>query len=289
MIKGIVRGQQLTIEHPLIVSGTIDYLTATFNFITSDWFGLAKWAHFTQGDIVYDIKLGADRIEKNQHLNLADGEWKVYLHGNEYKDGEIIERITTNTATLNVVKSGTLNGEPFPKIPASVAEQIFAEIEQLKKDVAGGDIPIEVIKEAVNKYLEENPIEFEETDPTIYDWAKKPAKPEYTAEEVGAEPIVEFVEVTGNDFLFETGNKYIATIDKDCKIRAKMPLNFDVDNTILVYARFASAVSVDWGSDVLFYGDTIPEIKEGYCDIIFTFEPTAQKWCIGVISKGAVE
>ena len=28
----------------------------------------------------------------------------------------------------------------------------------------------------------------EETDPTVYDWAKQPEKPTYTAEEVGAEP-----------------------------------------------------------------------------------------------------
>lgn len=290
MIKGTVRGQQLVVEHPLIVADTIDYLEARFNFVTSDWFGLAKWVHFTQGDIVYDIKLGADMIEKNQHLNLSSGEWSVYLHGNEYKDGKVIERITTNAAIITVVKCGALDGEPFGEIPASITEQILAELQQLKEDVAGGEIPIDVIEAAVNKYLEENPIGLEETDPTIYDWAKQPEKPEYTVEEIeGAEPIVEFVNVKGTDFLFEAGNKYIAEIEGNCKIRAKTPLNLEVDNTILVYAYFPSIVSVDWGSDVLFYGDAIPEIKDGYCDIIFTYEPTAQKWCVGVISKGAVE
>lgn len=48
----------------------------------------------------------------------------------------------------------------------------------------GGEISEEVIAQAVKNYLEANPIE--ETDPTVPDWAKRPEKPDYTAEEVGA-------------------------------------------------------------------------------------------------------
>lgn len=42
----------------------------------------------------------------------------------------------------------------------------------------------EKIAEAVNNYLEANPIE--ESDPTVPEWAKQPDKPNYTASEVGA-------------------------------------------------------------------------------------------------------
>lgn len=50
----------------------------------------------------------------------------------------------------------------------------------------GGEISAELIEQAVKNYLEANPIE--ETDPTVPEWAKQPEKPEYTAEEVGAQP-----------------------------------------------------------------------------------------------------
>lgn len=43
----------------------------------------------------------------------------------------------------------------------------------------------DAIKNAVEDYIEQNPLE--ETDPTVPQWAKKPEKPSYTAEEVGAD------------------------------------------------------------------------------------------------------
>lgn len=53
------------------------------------------------------------------------------------------------------------------------------------KDMTGG-ASTEEIKEAVGEYMQEHP--FEETDPTVPDWAKQPEKPTYTAEDVGALP-----------------------------------------------------------------------------------------------------
>ena len=53
------------------------------------------------------------------------------------------------------------------------------------KDMTGG-ASAEEIKEAVGAYMQEHP--FEETDPTVPDWAKRPEKPTYTAEDVGALP-----------------------------------------------------------------------------------------------------
>ena len=53
------------------------------------------------------------------------------------------------------------------------------------KDMTGGASADE-IKEAVGAYMQEHP--FEETDPTVPDWAKRPEKPTYTAEDVGALP-----------------------------------------------------------------------------------------------------
>lgn len=52
----------------------------------------------------------------------------------------------------------------------------------------GGSVTPEQIASAVEDYLTENPVEVEETDPTVPEWAKAETKPTYTAEEVGALP-----------------------------------------------------------------------------------------------------
>jgi hypothetical protein len=51
-----------------------------------------------------------------------------------------------------------------------------------------GDVSDEDIQNAVNDYLEKNPVSIEEKDPIVPAWAKQPEKPKYTAAEVGALP-----------------------------------------------------------------------------------------------------
>lgn len=53
---------------------------------------------------------------------------------------------------------------------------------------SGGSVTPEQIGAAVDDYLTENPVQVEESDPTVPDWAKAEQKPSYTAEEVGALP-----------------------------------------------------------------------------------------------------
>lgn len=46
----------------------------------------------------------------------------------------------------------------------------------------------DAIKNAVDDYLQNNPIQIDEKDPNVPEWAKQPNKPSYTADEVGALP-----------------------------------------------------------------------------------------------------
>lgn len=83
----------------------------------------------------------------------------------------------------------TLNRECEVFEGLEVSEQIAQEnpdiIEYILANL-GGSVSAEQIAEAVEEYMTTHP--FEETDPTVPDWAKQPEKPTYTAEEVGAEP-----------------------------------------------------------------------------------------------------
>ena len=141
MIAGHVFHQRLNLIDSHVVADTIDYLEVKFIFKTDDWAGLTKWAHFANGDIVYDIPLTDDGIRKEDHLNLSPGTWQVYLHGNGFTDGEVTKRITTSVAALNVLPTGTLDGEPFPEIPASETERILARLEKLEKGGGGPSVP----------------------------------------------------------------------------------------------------------------------------------------------------
>jgi predicted MPP superfamily phosphohydrolase len=180
MITGFVQGQVLRLSAPVVAADTLDYLTAQFVFRSADWSGMEKWAHFSKGGTVYDIPLTDDKIRREDHLNLGAGEWKVYVHGNRFADGTVVERITTAEDVLRVVPTGTLNGEPFPEMPASVTEQILARLEDVEQNGGGSGGGIS-----------------RETDPTVSDWAKQPKKPTYTAEEVGAATKEQFNQLSG--------------------------------------------------------------------------------------------
>lgn len=127
MIFGFVKGQNLKVK-AAAAADTIDYLTAKFSFLTADWDGLVKYAHFARGDERYSVQLTDDEVREEDHLNLSSGEWTVYLHGNEYRNGDVIKRITTNVAKFTVEPTGTLDGEPFPETDPSVVEQIAADV-----------------------------------------------------------------------------------------------------------------------------------------------------------------
>lgn len=60
--------------------------------------------------------------------------------------------------------------------------------EEAARRAENAQVTDEQVGKAVEDYLTENPVEFEEKDPTVPDWAKAKEKPAYTAEEVGAQP-----------------------------------------------------------------------------------------------------
>lgn len=118
MIDFYVTEQTIRFASPVIAANSRDYLTARFHFSGEGWEGCSKWAHFRQGETVYDLNLVDDEISSRMHLNLSVGQWEVYLTGHK---GE--SRITTVPVLLRVRESGLID-EPLHQIPLSVAEQV---------------------------------------------------------------------------------------------------------------------------------------------------------------------
>lgn len=137
MIIGFIKKQQFTKKQPIIVSDSVNYLSAKFVFQTSEWDEMIKFAHFQSGDDVYDFLLDGDELPKEASLNLYAGNWKVYIHGDRYvvgNDGnaKVVERATTNSQELKVVKYEK-EGSVLPEISFDVAEQIAAVAEDAKR------------------------------------------------------------------------------------------------------------------------------------------------------------
>lgn len=137
IINGFIKSQDLEISAPLIVSDTMNFLEFRFYFQTKEWNGLVKWAHFKQFNLSYDIPLQGDSITAAQGLSLPPGPWKLYIHGSEYVDGEVIQRITTDETSFMVERSGCGQGGPLPIVPASVGEQLEARIAKLEQGGGG--------------------------------------------------------------------------------------------------------------------------------------------------------
>jgi hypothetical protein len=86
--------------------------------------------HFKNGDRVFTVALSDGQILAKDHLNLSEGVWTVYVHGDRIENGEVVSRITTDSDMLLVEACGVLDGDPLPITPPSIGEQILATAEQ---------------------------------------------------------------------------------------------------------------------------------------------------------------
>lgn len=94
---------------------------------------------------------------------------------------------TKISKTFNVNRRNKPADYVFTATDQTTLGEILDRIEDLENRPSG-DISKEDIQNAVNDYLEKNPVSVDETDPTVPAWAKEKEKPKYTAKEVGALP-----------------------------------------------------------------------------------------------------
>ena len=118
-----INGQRVSMFAPDMVADTIGYFDAICTF-TQDWDGVNKWMHLVSpiGEKT-EFQLVDDKVSD---LNLTEGRWEVWFHGNEMTAGIISTRIVTQTISFVVSSSEVSPDGPLPKIPLSVAEQISA-------------------------------------------------------------------------------------------------------------------------------------------------------------------
>ncbi len=292
MIIGIINGQDLTIKQPVIASNSIDYLEAKFEFDKS-WDEMIKFVHFEQDDISLIFQLDNDMVNKSAHLNLSEGSWDVWVHGERIINGEVVERPTTDIAKIKVKPTGLIEGEdPVPVAP-SVGEQILAtaiqakEIAEEAKEIAekggGTGENANIFANALKKTLSGHIVGMDDVSPIEHDLDVR-----VTADELF---------VFADDFAAQTQNgEVVATVDN-----GKIVLNGVAGNTkdaiglplsSLSKGTYEYNINYSGGATLLFQdsrtgsqiGDS-HDLTEGSCT--FTLEETTPIW-IGVIIRGGL-
>jgi len=138
MIDLYLTGQKLAVHTPLIVAGSVDYLTIQIHRDDEEWEGLSLHIFFQQEPVTYELLTEGDFIGTDKHLNLTAGEWSVSVVGYDYEDGEMVEKITTNTIGLTVAPAPPDAGESLPDIPPTAYEQIEAIAQSVRDDADAG-------------------------------------------------------------------------------------------------------------------------------------------------------
>lgn len=129
MITAFIKGQSIEVAESTIVAESLNYLKAQFVFQIHDWNELKKTAYFTQGETTYAIELNENNVAFPLHLSA--GEWAVSVVGREYANGELVERITTDTATIKVKPFRVGTETPFPVPTPTEIEALFAQVGKL--------------------------------------------------------------------------------------------------------------------------------------------------------------
>lgn len=128
-LKARVQGQKLTLTKiNTTASESINYFAADFDF-SEDWAGKTIWAHFwNKSGSVLDVQLTDGKIPPTAGVSLSAGLWWMWLHGNSYEGGQLVQRVTTTKECFRVQETGALGGQPFSPVAPSVVEQLEAEI-----------------------------------------------------------------------------------------------------------------------------------------------------------------
>ncbi|MBE5033463.1 hypothetical protein [Gallalistipes aquisgranensis] len=110
---------------------------------------------------------------------------------------------------------------------------------------------------------------------------------DFTPEQIGElrAPLTEERRLREYEGVLEADRRYRVVVADDIVFEPPVPEDTLTDHSILLCACVEGDYTIDWGAG-LFYGGEVPTVEAGYYDFIYTYEPQAEQWCVGVIKKG---
>ena len=110
---------------------------------------------------------------------------------------------------------------------------------------------------------------------------------DFSPEQIGQlrAPLTEERRLREYEGVLEADRRYRVVVADDIVFEPPVPEDTLTDHSILLCACVEGDYTIDWGAG-LFYGGEVPTVEAGYYDFIYTYEPQAEQWCVGVIKKG---
>ncbi len=178
----------------------ITFLCAGYAKVYGD--GFAELVHKAPDGTIYPVNIEQDESNRVNWL-ISDGDTATAGNG-ELELRWMVNGNLAKSKTFETIVQKTLT---VPENPPEAAKSWVDKVLQAAEDIKAGAIDDEKLAKAIAEYLKKHPIEsggiteakareiaqsvvdaFQETDPTVPDWAKAGTKPTYTAAEVGAVP-----------------------------------------------------------------------------------------------------
>lgn len=142
----------------------------------------------------YETKTGRFISEDNSYIDqlFSGNECPVPVISNTYgiRVGVFAGDLHTTTPAYIPAKKSILCASGLPQAPS---DDVYAQIMERINELEQGGASEADIAAAIEKYMQKNPVQIAEADPTVPGWAKQPEKPTYTAQEVGAQPCGNYV------------------------------------------------------------------------------------------------
>lgn len=137
MITLTLEGQTLAIRTPHVVAGSVGYLTVQIER-GREWKKKDLHVFFQNGGTTYELLTDGDYIGTDAHLNLSAGRWEISVTGYEFRNDQMVEKITTNRIGLNVAPPPPASGITMTEAPATAFEQIEAIAQSVRDDANAG-------------------------------------------------------------------------------------------------------------------------------------------------------
>ena len=254
-LKFQITNQKLElIESDFIVEKSKNYLTAQFDFLTPEYDGLVKTAVFYHNSLenpVYVILEGDRCLVPYEAICAGYMEVSVFA-------GDLIP-----TNVVRVAVNSTMQGDAVaPKEPTADVYTQILEVADNARAVA----------QSVRDDADSGAFNGEKGD--------KGAKGEsgfiMQLEDRGTDP---------QNQVYLANQVYKVELTSDASIYLAGPLNFGIDNMILIYANITKPITINWGSN--FMGD-IPDIEAGSYIFLFVWDVFCNKWRCVVSNRGGV-
>lgn len=178
----------------------ITFLCAGYAKMYGD--GFAEAVHRTPDGTTYPVNIEQDENSRVSWL-ISDGDTATAGTGQLELRWMVNGNLVKSKIFSTIIKSALT----APETPPDAAKSWVDKVLKAAEDIKAGAIDDEKLAKAIAEYFEKHPIEsggiteqkareiaqsvvdaYQETDPTVPDWAKAENKPTYTAAEVGAVP-----------------------------------------------------------------------------------------------------